>query len=339
MVHDPNPTEQEDCLMCISTPMTSVSSVREWEKLASRTFVPLTCRSREPQFHGALRSHDVLHHLTVTEVDTGPVLVRRGDEAIGGPRSLLLIVQAESHSFVSQDGRQIRLDEGAAAVLDTSRPYEVESECDQRHIVAHLALDLIDPTWLSTMTARCISSSAPLLGMITALFAMIRASGAVSAQGRQEIGRSAASLVIGLLREEATSRGSAEFGPGSALRSRMAAYIHAHLADPQLSVATLAAAHHVSERTLHNIFKAEGDAPGAFIRRERIHLARRMLEETDTPVGVIVRQCGFADATVFARAFRRQFGQSPSHWRTTVRAACTPSLNDRFTIRPTPTST
>ena len=54
---------------------------------------------------------------------------------------------------------------------------------------------------------------------------------------------------------------------------------------------------------------------GEAIRRERVAVACRLLEDGELPIGQIAARCGFADQSHLARVFRRVMGTSPSRYR------------------------
>ena len=61
--------------------------------------------------------------------------------------------------------------------------------------------------------------------------------------------------------------------------------------------------------------RATGLSVGGLITEVRLEEARRRLEETDELVEVIGERVGYADATHFARMFKRRFGCTPRAWR------------------------
>lgn len=58
-----------------------------------------------------------------------------------------------------------------------------------------------------------------------------------------------------------------------------------------------------------------GMAPGDWARLQRLDLAKRMLETGHHPVAVIAFELGYSSAQVFATAFRKETGLTPSDYR------------------------
>lgn len=83
-----------------------------------------------------------------------------------------------------------------------------------------------------------------------------------------------------------------------------------------VSVAAMAAAAGYSRHHFSRQFKAsEGVGPGAYVLRERLRRAARMLERTDLPVKAIADACGFHDARHLAKAFRNAYAVPPAALR------------------------
>jgi AraC-like DNA-binding protein len=57
-----------------------------------------------------------------------------------------------------------------------------------------------------------------------------------------------------------------------------------------------------------------------WITERRMTEVRRMLRETDLPLGVVASQTGLRDATYLVRRFRHRYGITPERWRRSQRA-------------------
>ncbi|AZG44478.1 helix-turn-helix domain-containing protein [Gordonia insulae] len=102
------------------------------------------------------------------------------------------------------------------------------------------------------------------------------------------------------------------------LLPRVRAYVKQHLADPDLSPSSIAAAHGISPRHLFKLCAAAEFSLEQWIIAERLTRARDELARPDmrsTPVAAIARRWGFVNDSHFSRRFRMMYGASPRAWR------------------------
>jgi transcriptional regulator GlxA family with amidase domain len=86
--------------------------------------------------------------------------------------------------------------------------------------------------------------------------------------------------------------------------------------DADLSVPTLAARAHMSERNFARVFQREvGTTPARYVEGLRLERARIALSESSQPIGSVARSCGFGTATTMRRVFERRLRIRPSDYR------------------------
>lgn len=104
--------------------------------------------------------------------------------------------------------------------------------------------------------------------------------------------------------------------PRTALWQTALRYIRDNLAT--VNVANLCKALNLSERTLRNLFYANGSkSPKAVILKTRLEVGRQLLESTALPISEIALQLGFSNQFHFSSAFKTLYGKSPQQHRCT----------------------
>jgi AraC-like DNA-binding protein len=124
---------------------------------------------------------------------------------------------------------------------------------------------------------------------------------------------SAVSLLVRSLAEEPPD----EPATVDAERWQVRRYIEENLADPALGPDTIAAALHLSRRSLYAVL-AGGEGPAAMIRRARVRRAVAMLRDpgrSHLSVADIGAAVGFARPAHFSRLVRAECGRSPRELR------------------------
>lgn len=92
-------------------------------------------------------------------------------------------------------------------------------------------------------------------------------------------------------------------------------YLNGHLAEP-LSIDDLAGRFYISKFHMMRRFRAEtGYSIHNYVTEKRLLLAQQLLQG-DTPLRTVAEQCGYQDYSTFSRAYKKQFGCSPSQKQT-----------------------
>lgn len=92
--------------------------------------------------------------------------------------------------------------------------------------------------------------------------------------------------------------------------------------DGELTVEQLARRAHMSPRTFNRRFREEtGQAPGVWIRQQRLDRARELLETRDLGIDEVARLSGLGTAGNLRHHLRRGVGMSPSSYRRVYQGA------------------
>jgi len=141
--------------------------------------------------------------------------------------------------------------------------------------------------------------------------------------------RRAAEATLALLRAALPPAGRGAAAPGgaieAALRARLLALIRRNLDSVRLDPERLARLAGLSRTRLYEVFEADGGVARA-IQRERLRaVCRALADPTDRrPVARVAEVLGMPDPSVFSRAFRREFGVTPSEFRERAAAGLAP---------------
>ena len=91
-----------------------------------------------------------------------------------------------------------------------------------------------------------------------------------------------------------------------------------NLADPGLSIDTMAIRHGISPHYIRALFNSDGTAFTDYVREQRLREAFRKLSDdrcAHLSISAIAYGCGFSDLSWFNQAFRRRFERTPSDVR------------------------
>ncbi|WP_350270554.1 helix-turn-helix domain-containing protein [Brevibacterium sp. CBA3109] len=302
-----------------------------WQALVSDSFVPLdTEPQRRGGFRGAISARDydsvVMSHISANPhaVLRTPNLIARDAKAHGSalsPSSYYKVsLQLKGHGLLIQDGREVSLAPGSLAIYDTSRPYTLSFDCDFSSYVMMFPQSRVNlPTGtVGQLTATSIGAEHQLGAVATQI---ITQAGAMLPTLSRSVGIRLAGNVVDLLTTvmaDELAETAEPPGERQHLWSEVTRFIDANLADPQLSPSTIAAAHFVSVRALHQVFEGSGETVSGEIRRRRIDRCRQDLadaQQSQVPVAAIGARWGLSDPAHFSRLFRSVVGSPPAAFR------------------------
>ncbi len=304
------------------------------QEITAATWVPMECRAESRADYWAEFRASGLGPMQVVVMDVMPITVHRTGPLISqvDPDMLKILLVCSGTSVVDQDGRQARLSPAEFALYDTRRPYVVSCGVgDERP--TRLMTFMFPPTVLPLSRNRLSGLSAVRipattgLGDLTSRFLLDLANN-IDHYTPAEAARLATVAMEVLATRLARELDAGPWGTPEtrrhALLTSVQAFVLQHLSDPQLSPATIAAAHHISLRSLHQLFQDEGLTVAGWIRQRRLARCRRDLADpalAGRPVAAIAARWAFSSAAEFSRTFRAVHGMPPTEYRRIARAA------------------
>jgi len=303
-----------------------------FREMTTAVWVPMECRpGLDADYRAEFRASG-LGPMQVVVMDIMPTTVHRTPQLISqaDPDMLkMLLVCGGGASAVAQGGQQARLSPGEFALYNTRRPYEVRCGVDDEP--TQLLTFMFPPSLLPLSPGRLRDLAAVRIpatsgvGELTSQFLLQLARNIDSYTPADAARLSAAALEI-LAARLAHELDNRDWGTPEtrrhALLTAVQGFIQQHLGDPELSPAAIAAAHHMSLRSLHQLFHEEGLTVAGWIRRRRLECCRRDLSDpalAARPVAAIAARWGFSSASDFSRAFRAGHGVPPAEYRRSAR--------------------
>lgn len=292
-----------------------------WHEASSWSWAPYVARRVLTVDNGSRAPTEIseLGPVQVTLMTATPYMIRR---------TLTLIRQADPEPYEpGVAGRVAHEDQalgeaGDLVLYDTARPYWSVMATD---LPTCQLLVLRFPRGLLPLPQRELRHSTAVR------IPASRGLGAVSSQFLLQLARRADELgpaeaarlstlaldVVAAAFAQALEAAPAETRHG-ALVGRLHTYIQERLGDPKLTPGSIAAAHHISVRYLHKLFREEGHTVAGWIRERRLERCRHELADpllAAHPISAIATRWGFVNAAHFSQAFRGAYGLSPSQFR------------------------
>ena len=294
-----------------------------WQHVIANTLVPYQIRPAD----SSLRSH--IHHAeigpvtvlglaaTAMQASRTPDLIRKSDLGL-----CKIDLAIRGRGVFEQDGRESVPLPGEFLLMDLSRPSHVAIEPwhEGSIVIFPRALLPVRDSELRKLTAVCFSPRDPYAALVSSLVKELTTNlGAYESARDARIGTAFIDL-LSLAVATALDRvsGVPVERREHAMMLRIQAFIDGHLGDPELSPGMIAAAHHMSVRTLHKLHETQHEPIAASIRRRRLERCRQDLLDpalADRPVSAVGARWGFPDAASFSRAFRAAYGLPPGEYR------------------------
>ncbi|WP_411149251.1 helix-turn-helix domain-containing protein [Streptomyces sp. A30] len=264
--------------------------------------------------------------LNVCSVRSNATVVRRTAALVRDDLepSLFLGLQVSGASMVVQGDREAVLRPGDFAVYDTTQPYTLVNENGiHQHYFRIPRRELALPAAaLSKVTAVRLGRDHPVADLASTYFARLaRTRLRMDLQQTCSVEQPSVELLRAVIATYLGDSRLAQEPLESTLQYRIMEYLHAHLAEHDLTAARIARTHHISVRYLYTILARSGITLGDWLRVNRLEQCRKELGHPRTrslTVAAIAHRWGFTSASHFSRVFKEAYGVSPSEWRKLV---------------------
>lgn len=242
----------------------------------------------------------------------GIVLRGKGETLADGR---LMVRSMEGPLLVRQSGQTLNLEPGECLFLSAEVPFEWRLAQGGRIDCGSLPLSFFPATKrsLEHILLRPIPKAHPPLKLLITHAAYLLMRGA-HAPGEAEMVavhfKQVLPMVVEYLQDD-------EYEDRSSISlSRIKAFIESRLTDTRFDLASVAERFGVTPRHVQKLFQNEGTTFSRYVLKRRLDMARLLiLRHVNRPISSIAYETGFGDLSYFNRAFRQNFGTTPSVMR------------------------
>ncbi|MEU7484154.1 helix-turn-helix domain-containing protein [Streptomyces sp. NPDC042319] len=244
-----------------------------------------------------------------------PKLIRVSD-----PETLQIALVRSGPHVIEQNRRRAPGRPGELLVFDSSRPFD--SYADGEALLIQFPRELLPlrADHLAPLIASPLPGDKGLGRLLADFLVRLAEDGAdYTPQDTARLGAVGLDLATAFLAHH-TDR-ERDVPPSCrqrALYLRITSFVQYRLGDPTLAASDIAAAHHISVRSLHRLFQQHGTSIRTWIRGQRLERCRRDLADPlkrHVPIQAVAARWGFPRPADFTRAFRAHYGTTPSDYR------------------------
>lgn len=301
----------------------SLADIESFSHNVSSSFVPLEVSQASPNDFWAQLSMAGADNIYFTQVSAKPHLVQRTEQCIeaGGSGFYKVSLLLEGSSLLVQDGKELVMKPGDLSIYDTSRPYSLMFNEEFTNLIMMLPKNRfqLPVQYTEQLVAVPLNAEHPALAQVVRRYisqfpeTMHRLTDPINTKLAHTSLELMCTLLSSILDMQPEQR-----DPRQLLVQKIFRYIDVHLASPELSPASIAAAHFVSIRHLHALFHEAGTSVSATIRERRLERCRQDLIDpvlSTSTIASIAYRWGFTDSAHFSRLFKSTYGISPSEIR------------------------
>lgn len=286
-----------------------------WSDVVCRHFIPASSRVSNREKFNARFSVRALGNLTLAEISSPQHYWERTQQHLrtGPNEDFMLSLMVSGRGCLSQSGREMAQRPGDIALYDAARPFTYDLEAQSVLLLRvprkQLLFRVPEAEKLTAIRLAEGHSIAILLA------SMIREAAVIELPGHQgALVPLAASLLdmLAVVLQMQCAGHAPTLSSHETLYRATRAFIDKHLDDCELDVESIAAAQHVSARTLTRVFAEHGTTPMHWLWQRRLQASHCALAEGRVQqVTQAAFQNGFSDLSHFCRVFKKAYGTTP----------------------------
>ncbi|MFC0690982.1 helix-turn-helix domain-containing protein [Paraburkholderia humisilvae] len=230
-------------------------------------------------------------------------------------KNTLVIFMIESGAIeIEQEGASVRLNEASMLLFDASIPYTQTSAEHARGMILRVPKSSLEgrAKALSGREMFVLDSTSPDVALLRSLLAAAAANGErCSSYGATLVAEHLTDLME-IITDDLTA-------PKRVLSSdvtlrKVKRFIERNVGNEDLGPDMIASAMGISRRYLTRLFERDGSSVMRYLLQKRLERAKKMLTGGGDRIRVsdVAWQCGFVSAAHFSRAFKKQYGRSPT---------------------------
>lgn len=238
-----------------------------------------------------------------------------------GQDDLLLVVPSARMAVETRMEGELPIEPGHAVLFSQAREMRLilkETGGMWALRVPHRAIARTVPR-LGTAPIMAIRQGAPMLSLLRGYGRLLEADPVAGEAVQRLVAQQLQDMMALVVGASDDFRRESELTTLAAARLRTAkSEIAAHLGNLNLSLEWIAARLQVSPRHLQRLFERDGTSFSDVLRQARVARARAMLQNpsnSSLSILSIALECGFPEASSLNRAFRREYGLTPSDVR------------------------
>lgn len=296
------------------------------QDVACRTYVDVECIIEKNLNYCASIESSQLAMLGLSKVTTDPCEVVRTKSNIATSRAddILLSMQIEGTSTLTQDGRDANLLPGHFALYDTQRTYKLKTGNGTKQLVIKIPRSSLEPRLgnISHFTAHSMNAENPISKIAFGFLSLLPTNKSIiNTEATRKIAEQAIELLSLAFTHECAHKNKKQTPGQFTTLTRLKSVIESNFTDPDFKPSEAAIRTGISTRYANKLLNAEGSSVESYIYSRRLERCRQILnnpQSSQRTISEISHSNGFNCASHFTKRFKHTYGLTPQEYRKTL---------------------